>query len=163
MGVAMVPLAVPFEALLQCTSLGAISGLAFYFLLGWNPFIFFGCNFAAWIASDYILIYVVNGSRMDCPLWEFLLAALYREFNSYRQVFMAACQPVIRWRTGYYRLRWGGKIKEVMPLTPAANTANTTLCWELTSVVNALEDGKLMKLPLNGRASLLVWINWVLY
>jgi hypothetical protein len=128
MGVTQVPLKMPMEFIVQCTPLSILSAVAFYFILHWNPFIFFLCNLLAWTISDYVLIYVIKGSKIKCPVGTFFLACLCRDFITCTQVMWAFFKPsVIRWTRASYRIGWDGKIKEVIPHTTAVLSADNKI------------------------------------
>ena len=58
--------------------------------------------------------------------FEFVVAWLLREAYAPILFARAICDPVIRWRGGDFRLRWGGVVEEV-PAPPADDAVKVKL------------------------------------
>jgi len=61
---------------------------------------------------DFVLFQLQNGS-LPFKKSEFVLAWFLRELTAPFLFINALCRPSIRWRTGMYRLKWGGVVEEV--------------------------------------------------
>ena len=109
---AMVPTTLLLEPMSECLPLGLLAAISVNVLFRWDPIIFFLLHCLAWFLLDYLLITTVGGYLSFSKI-EFLLAWAFRSFAA-PYVFAGALRdPVIRWRTGLYRLQWGGTIQEV--------------------------------------------------
>ncbi|CAG0886321.1 unnamed protein product [Darwinula stevensoni] len=114
------PLRFVLEPFLECLFLGLEGAWAARMLFGWNPLLFFSLHVLIWFILDLILIKVVNGGHMPVNMFQFLVCWIFRECTMWYPYLVAVFVPTIKWRTGNYRLGWGGKVKE---FTPAMSSA----------------------------------------
>ena len=71
-----------------------------------------------------MILHLLQNGSLPFNKFEFLVTWLFREVTSPYVFFSAQLNPVIRWRTKQFRLRWGGVAEPVgetkQPLTSLA-------------------------------------------
>uniref|UniRef100_A0A0N5AF58 ceramide glucosyltransferase n=1 Tax=Syphacia muris TaxID=451379 RepID=A0A0N5AF58_9BILA len=113
--VAMLPHTIILEPLQDCFLSGILGGCCLLVLLPVKPLFFvyyFLVHIAYWISCDYILIHLVQNGPLPFSLIQFLVVWVYRECSAFPTWCRALMYPDIVWRTGRFRLRWGGRIDE---------------------------------------------------
>ena len=112
---AMVPHTIVLEPLSECLILGMIAGWAMNFLFQFDPFAVYLFHLLTWFLLDFLLLTIVQNGSLPFSKREFVVAWLFRESTALLVFLKALCDPDIQWRTGTYRLRWGGVAEEVKP------------------------------------------------
>jgi len=112
---AMLPVTMMFEPFTECIGLGLLSAWAMHYLFRWDPISFFLVHILLWFLMDWILIHIVQNGSLPCNKFEFLVMWIYREISAPVIFVTALLEPNIRWRTKYFRLKWGGLV-EPLPL-----------------------------------------------
>ncbi|CAG0896925.1 unnamed protein product [Darwinula stevensoni] len=109
---AMTPHMTVLEPVFECMFIGLIGSWAARVLFGFNILFFILLHSLTWLILDWILLSVVNKGGKQMNKFQFLVCWIFRESSSLFVYLRAFSMPSIRWRTGTYRLRWGGKVKE---------------------------------------------------
>ncbi|CAG0899615.1 unnamed protein product [Darwinula stevensoni] len=109
---AMLPHTMILEPVGECLFMGLMGAWAAHILFGWSLLAFFLLHALIWFILDWILLSIVNRGGMPMNKFEFLICWIFRESSVPYLYLLALCVPAIRWRTGTYRLRWGGKVNE---------------------------------------------------
>ncbi|XP_070564425.1 ceramide glucosyltransferase-like isoform X2 [Ptychodera flava] len=110
---ATVPPLVIFEPLTECLALGACTAWAVYFLFHVHPLVFFLCHSLVWFILDYIQLLGVQNGPLPFNKFEYTVAWITREVLAILAFIEALFDPNIKWRTGTFRLKWGGQVMEV--------------------------------------------------
>ena len=113
--IAMVPTTILLEPITECMMLGALAAWATYWLFTWDPVVIYLVHLLAWFFLDWMLLSIVQNGSLPFNKFEFVLGWLFRELSAPILFLNALSQPKIRWRTGVYRLRWGGIAEELKP------------------------------------------------
>lgn len=113
--IAMVPAMILLEPISECMLLGALAAWAANWLFGWDPLVLYLVHVLLWFLLDSLLLSIVQNGSLPFNKFEFLLGWLLRECCAPFLFLNALCQPTIRWRTGVYRLKWGGIVEELKP------------------------------------------------
>jgi len=108
---AMIPSTILMEPLTECMILGLLTAWAVSFLFQWDPISFFLIHITLWFIMDAILIRVVQNGPLPFNKAEFLMMWIYREVSAPVLFLLAQIEPDIRWRTKYFRLKWGGLVE----------------------------------------------------
>lgn len=112
---AMLPHTMVLEPLSECMLLGVLVAWAGSFLFQWDAFVVYLLHLLLWFFLDWMLLSVVQNGLLPFSKWEFVVAWTFRECGALYLFFHALWDPTIRWRTGLYRLRWGGTVEVVKP------------------------------------------------
>jgi ceramide glucosyltransferase len=110
---AMLPHTIIFEPLQECFLLGLISSWAVNVIFGWNSLIFLLFHVLAWMLLDYVLLSVVQNGPLPFGKFEYVVSWLYREMTALPTFLRALFNQTVIWRTGTYRLKWGGVAEEI--------------------------------------------------
>lgn len=101
----------PLQEPIICGILGGIS-LNYFFNI--NIFFYIIPHLLLWCIFDYNLLRILDNSKNnEIPFYYFIILWLLRELTSYPMYIRALLNQKIKWKTGTYRLAWGGKIKKV--------------------------------------------------
>uniref|UniRef100_A0A0K0FSI3 ceramide glucosyltransferase n=1 Tax=Strongyloides venezuelensis TaxID=75913 RepID=A0A0K0FSI3_STRVS len=101
----------PLQEPFVCGMLGGIS-LNYFFDI--NIFLYPIIHLLIWCVLDYHLLRILDPSNPpDISFCYFIPLWLLRELTSYPLYVEALLNQNIKWKTGSYRLAWGGKIKRV--------------------------------------------------
>lgn len=112
---AMLPHLILLEPLSECMLLGALVAWATSFLFQWDAFAVYLLHLLLWFLLDWMLLSVIQNGLLPFNKWEFVVAWTFRECGAFYLFLHALWNPTIRWRTGLYRLRWGGAVEVVKP------------------------------------------------
>ncbi|KAI1280568.1 Ceramide glucosyltransferase [Halotydeus destructor] len=110
---AMVPHTIILEPLSECMILGIMAAWSLNFLLQVDPFAVYLFHLLLWFLLDYVLLCIVQNGMLPFSKTDFVIAWLFRESSALLVFFRALWDPDIKWRTGTYRLKWGGIAEEV--------------------------------------------------
>lgn len=105
---AMLPHTILLEPLQECLLLGLLASWSAAILFEWNSLIFLLIHMLCWMLSDYLLLRVVQNGSLPFSKFEFMVSWLYREITAFPLFLRALWDQRIRWRTGSYKLKWGG-------------------------------------------------------
>lgn len=101
----------PLQEPILCGLLGGIS-LNYFFNI--NILFYILPHLIIWCILDYHLLRTLDISRnQEISFHYFVVLWLLRELTSYPMYIRALLCSKIKWKTGTYRLAWGGKIKKV--------------------------------------------------
>uniref|UniRef100_A0A0N4ZR81 ceramide glucosyltransferase n=1 Tax=Parastrongyloides trichosuri TaxID=131310 RepID=A0A0N4ZR81_PARTI len=101
----------PLQEPLICGILGAVS-LNYFFNL--NILYYIIVHLVIWCLFDFNLLRILDKEKSpEISFPYFIYLWLLRELTTYPMYIKALLQPNIKWKTGTYRLSWGGKIKKV--------------------------------------------------
>ncbi len=82
----------------------------------------------------------MQNSNEGLPLnkCEFLLGWFLQELSAPFLFLNALCRPEIRWRSGIYRLKWGGKVEEAVyqPIFLSSKSKKNTSTNPVASLKN---------------------------
>jgi len=123
--IAMLPHIVILEPLQECVLLGILSSLAVNTLFQWNSLVFFLVHVTAWMLTDYVLLSIVQNGPLPFGKFEYVVSWLFREFTSLPLFLRALFNPTISWRTGTYKLKWGGVAVQLQPSKPTSTQSNS--------------------------------------
>ena len=112
---AMVPHTIILEPLSECMILGMTAGWSLHFLFQVDPFAVYLFHLLLWFFLDYILLCTIQNGVLPFSKSDFVVAWIYRESSALLLFLRALWDPDIKWRTGTYRLKWGGLAQEVSP------------------------------------------------
>ncbi|EEC00850.1 ceramide glucosyltransferase, putative [Ixodes scapularis] len=112
---AMVPHTTALEPFSECMLLGMLVAWAASFLFQWDAFVVYLLHLLLWFLLDWMLLSIVQNGLLPFSKWEFVVAWTFRECGALYLYLNALWDPTIRWRTGLYRLRWGGTVEVVKP------------------------------------------------
>ncbi|XP_071482262.1 ceramide glucosyltransferase-like [Diadema antillarum] len=110
--ISTVPTTLILEPLTECLVLGVAASWAASYLFSWDPIIFFICHILQWFALDYMQLKVLQRGPLNFTKVDYALAWLYREVMTIFYFWEGAFSQNVTWRTGTYRLRWGGYLEE---------------------------------------------------
>ena len=108
---AMCPHTILLEPLSECMLLGILTAWAVNFLLRWDPISFFLVHVLLWFIMDWMLLHIVQHGSLPFNKFEFLVMWLFREVSAPYLFFLAQLNPVIHWRSKFFKLRWGGLVE----------------------------------------------------
>ncbi|TKR88650.1 hypothetical protein L596_012858 [Steinernema carpocapsae] len=109
--VAMLPHTIILEPIQDCFLSGIIGSLSAYYLFSLSPALYFLFHVVYWSTCDYILLTVMQNGPLPFSLPIYLRGWLYREGGAFLTYLRALLDPDIVWRSGTYRLNWGGRIR----------------------------------------------------
>ncbi|XP_076353090.1 ceramide glucosyltransferase-like isoform X1 [Tachypleus tridentatus] len=110
---AMVPHTIFFEPLSECLFLGIFVAWSANFLFNWDCFVLYLVHVLVWFLLDWILLCIIQNGSLPFSKGDFVVAWIFRESSALYLYLKALFDPTIRWRTGTYRLRWGGIVEEI--------------------------------------------------
>ncbi|RWS07297.1 ceramide glucosyltransferase-like protein [Dinothrombium tinctorium] len=110
---AMVPWTILFEPVSECLALGVLAAWSLNFLFQVDPFAVYLFHMLSWFLLDYVLLCIVQNGSLPFTKTDFVIAWLFRETFAYVLFSRALLYPEIKWRTGTYRLKWGGTAEEI--------------------------------------------------
>ncbi|XP_054764531.2 ceramide glucosyltransferase-B-like [Lytechinus pictus] len=109
--ISTVPLTIIMEPITECLMLGVAVSWALYYLVSWDPCIAFICHTLVWFILDYFQLKVLQRGPLNFTKVDYALAWFYREIMTIFFFLEGAVSQTVRWRTGTYRLRWGGYLE----------------------------------------------------
>lgn len=112
---AMVPTTIIFEPLSECIILGLLTSWSVEFLFDWDPIIFVLLHMLVWFLLDWLMLSIVQNGSLPFNKLEFLIGWIISEISGPAIIFKALWDPVVRWRTRVFRLKWGGVAEEIVP------------------------------------------------
>lgn len=110
---AMVPHTIILEPLSECMILGMTAGWSLHFLFQVDPFAVYLFHLLLWFFLDYVLLCIIQNGKLPFSKSDFVIAWIYRESSALILFLRALWDPDIKWRTGTYRLKWGGLAQEI--------------------------------------------------
>jgi len=110
---AMVPHTILLEPLSECLILGIIASWALNFLFSLDPFAVYLFHILTWFLLDFLLLSIIQNGPLPFNKSQFVVAWVFRETTALLVFFKALLDPDIKWRTGTYRLKWGGIAEEI--------------------------------------------------
>lgn len=113
--VAMLPHTIILEPLQDCFLSGILGCCSVLILFSDSPLYvlyYLIAHLIYWISCDYLLIHLVRNGPLPFSFAQFLFVWLYREGSAFPTWCRALLNPDITWRTGKFRLRWGGRIDD---------------------------------------------------
>uniref|UniRef100_A0A0M3HFK5 DUF4220 domain-containing protein n=1 Tax=Ascaris lumbricoides TaxID=6252 RepID=A0A0M3HFK5_ASCLU len=112
---AMLPHTIILEPLQDCFVSGII-GCCSVLILFPSRALYVPCylvgHLVYWILCDYLLIHLMQNGSLPFSFAQFLFIWLYREGSAFPIWLSALLNPNITWRSGHFRLRWGGRIDD---------------------------------------------------
>ncbi|XP_055334469.1 ceramide glucosyltransferase-B-like [Paramacrobiotus metropolitanus] len=105
---AMVPVATLLEPFQECLLLGLIASFAVSFLFALSALGVFLVHVITWFLLDWILLNVVQNGRLKYSKLDFIISWIFREATCFLMFAKAILNPRIQWKSGFYRLKWGG-------------------------------------------------------
>lgn len=111
--IAMLPHLIILEPLSECLLLGVIAAWSSYYLFSLDPISVFLFHVLLWFLLDFCLLSIIQQSSLPFSKTDFVIAWLFRESTALLVFFKALLYPEIHWRTGTYKLKWGGIAEEV--------------------------------------------------
>ena len=129
--IAMLPHTIILEPIQECVLSCILGSLSVYQLFSIYSVPFFVIfHILYWASCDYVMISIMQVSfeppgtclksgfqngPLPFSLLQYAVCWAVREVMAFPIFVIAFFNPEIRWRSGTYRLAWGGKIKPVMP------------------------------------------------
>lgn len=110
---AMVPQVTLLEPFSECMLMGALSSFSATLLFQWDPFVFYLVHILVWFLLDWILLGVLQNGPIPFSKFDFVIGWMLRECSVLFLFCKAIFDPTIRWRTGTYKLKWGGQVEVV--------------------------------------------------
>ncbi|XP_015789939.1 ceramide glucosyltransferase [Tetranychus urticae] len=110
---AMVPSTIILEPISECVFLGILASWSLNFLFQFDPFVVYLFHALLWFLLDYALLCIIQNGSLPFAKTEFVIAWCFREFTAVIVFLKALWDPEIKWRTGTYKLKWGGLAEEV--------------------------------------------------
>jgi len=110
---AMVPLVMAGEPFTECMLLGILASISTRIVFHWDPIVVFLIHLLIWCILDWFLLKSVQNGSLPFTKFEYVLAWLLRELMTPFIFIHALSFPNIRWREGYYRLEWGGRVEKL--------------------------------------------------
>lgn len=110
--ISTVPITLIGEPIMECLVLGVAVSWAVYHLFSWDPCIIFICHTLLWFILDYFQLKVLQRGPLNFTKVDYALAWFYREIMFIFYFLEGALSQTVTWRTGTYRLRWGGYLEE---------------------------------------------------
>jgi len=132
--IAMLPHILVLEPMQECVLLGILSSLAVNTLFQWNSLVFFLVHVTAWMLTDYVLLSIVQNGPLPFGKFEYVVSWLFREFTSLPLFLRALFNPTISWRTGTYKLKWGGVAMQLPKSNSTPNSNSRSSDTKKTSV-----------------------------
>jgi len=111
---AMVPHTIFLEPFSECFILCLFAALSINFLFGFDPFVVGLFHILVWFLLDYMLLNVIQCGDLPFSKTEYVTAWVFRESVAFLWFAKALIDPQIRWRTGIYKLEWGGIARQVV-------------------------------------------------
>jgi len=112
---AMVPHTILLEPLSECFVLGIFAAWSINYLFRIDAFAIYLFHVLVWFLLDYMLLNVIQCGDLPFSKTEYVSAWLFREVFAILWFSRALLDPQIRWRTGTYKLQWGGRALQVEP------------------------------------------------
>jgi len=112
---AMVPHTIVLEPVSECLVLGVFFAWGCSMLFNWDAFCVYFVHVLVWFLLDHLLLRVIQNGSLPFSKFDFLVAWMVRECGAPYLYFKAMSDPTITWRTGTFRLKWGGTAEEVKP------------------------------------------------
>jgi ceramide glucosyltransferase len=111
--IAMIPHMILLEPLSECLMLGVLAAWAVSFLFQCDPFAVYLFHMLLWFLLDYVLLCIVQNGSIPFSKTDFVVAWMLRECCALLLFIRALWEPDIKWRTGTFKLKWGGIAQEV--------------------------------------------------
>ncbi|GAB6031668.1 Ceramide glucosyltransferase [Chamberlinius hualienensis] len=108
---AMVPHWTVLEPFHECMFMGALTSCSAAILFQWDPLVFYLVHILMWFLLDWILLGIVQNGPIPFSKFEFIIGWMLRESCALFFFCKALFDPTIRWRTGTYKLKWGGEVE----------------------------------------------------
>ncbi|MFH4983557.1 hypothetical protein AB6A40_010266 [Gnathostoma spinigerum] len=113
---AMLPHTIILEPIQECFVSGIIGACCILILF--QPYkiytlYYYLFHIIYWISCDWTLNHLVQNGPLPYSFAQFLFIWLYREGSAFPTWCWALLNPNIFWRSGTFRLRWGGRIKQI--------------------------------------------------
>ncbi|XP_033636856.1 ceramide glucosyltransferase-B-like [Asterias rubens] len=100
----------PFSEAIVC---GICAAWAANFLLGWDPIVFFMVHTLQWFLLDYIQLRALQVEPLNMSKFDYTVAWAYRECTTLYHFLKGCFNNKVKWRTGTFRVKWGGYLEEV--------------------------------------------------
>lgn len=111
--IAMVPLVVLLEPLMEWLVSGALMAYSCYYFLNWNILTVYLYPMLIWFLCDYILLRVIENKKLAISKCDFLAACFFRTIITPYIIFSALKTPHINWMGRKFKIRWGGTGEEI--------------------------------------------------
>jgi len=111
----MVPFTFALEPFSGSIVLGICAGWAAHVLFEWDFTIFLLLHIWTWFLLDWLLLTIVQHGSLPFSKVEFLIGWILSEATWPAMTIKSLWDPVLRWRSRTYRLRWGGVAEEIKP------------------------------------------------
>ncbi|XP_038049544.1 ceramide glucosyltransferase-B-like [Patiria miniata] len=100
----------PFSESILC---GLCCTLAVYYLFHWDPIVFFMVHMLQWFLLDYVQLRTMQVEPLNCSKFDYMVAWVYRECSTPYYFLRGCLGNKVKWRTGTFRVKWGGYLEEV--------------------------------------------------
>lgn len=111
--VATVPSTIIGEPMTECFVLGIYVAWAIHYLKGWDPIVCFMVHVLQWFILDYVQLKALQREPLNFSKVDYALAWLYREVMTIFFFLEGLFGRTVTWRTGTFKLHWGGYLEEV--------------------------------------------------
>ncbi|XP_022092848.1 ceramide glucosyltransferase-like [Acanthaster planci] len=100
----------PFSEMLVC---GLCCAWAVYYLFNFDPILFIMLHVLQWFLLDYIQLYALQTEPLNFNKFDFAVAWAYRECTTLYHFLKGCVRNKVTWRTGTFKVKWGGFLEEV--------------------------------------------------
>ncbi|PIK51717.1 putative ceramide glucosyltransferase-B [Apostichopus japonicus] len=111
--VATVPSTIIAEPMTECFVLGLFVSWAISYLTSWDPIVCFMVHVIQWFILDYLQLKALQREPLNFSKVDYTLAWMYRECLTPFFFLEGLFSRTVRWRTGTFKLHWGGYLEEV--------------------------------------------------